>query len=383
MVTLKKYNEDLKTLIDNDIANVTSLQAIPSDRSDYVYGKIMNEIDVKPDSSKNLIRRRMIRRWASVAAAVAVLFAAGTLIFFQRQISPKGAFIALIKDDISPGGNRATLTLADGSIIDLDKTGTGSLATQGGAEIMKSNDGEVVYESRLSNLELSNSQMIKPNTLATPVGGQYQLTLSDGTKVWLNAASSIKFPANFSGKERRVSVTGETYFEVSKNVNMPFIVEINEAAEVKVLGTHFNIHAYNDENIMNVTLLEGSVQVSPAILDASEGSVQNSVILKPGQQSEITSDGKMTVKYIDEFEAVAWKEGLFRFNDAGFDEIVPQLERWYNVKFIFEDTIPHKRVTGYVSRNVNISKVLEMLEYTTGLKFRIENNKVIINSGNQ
>jgi ferric-dicitrate binding protein FerR (iron transport regulator) len=383
MVTLKKYNEDLKTLIDNDIANLTSLQAIPSDRSDYVYGKIMNEIDVKPDSSKNLIRRRMIRRWASVAAAVAVLFAAGTLIFFQRQISPKGAFIALIKDDISPGGNRATLTLADGSIIDLDKTGPGSLATQGGAEIMKSNDGEVVYESRLSNLELSNSQMIKPNTLATPVGGQYQLTLSDGTKVWLNAASSIKFPANFSGKERRVSVTGETYFEVSKNVNMPFIVEINEAAEVKVLGTHFNIHAYNDENIMNVTLLEGSVQVSPAILDASEGSVRNSVILKPGQQSEITSDGKMTVKYIDEFEAVAWKEGLFRFNDAGFDEIVPQLERWYNVKFIFEDTIPHKRVTGYVSRNVNISKVLEMLEYTTGLKFRIENNKVIINSGNQ
>jgi ferric-dicitrate binding protein FerR (iron transport regulator) len=206
------------------------------------------------------------------------------------------------------------------------------------------------------------------NTVATPRGGQYQLVLNDGSKVWLNSASSLSFPAVFKGKTREVEITGEAYFEVAKNAKMPFKVKVNNTV-VEVFGTHFNIMAYNDEAEMTTTLLEGSVKIS---------NKQYTNMLKPGQQATINHNGPIRVTdEPDADDAIAWKEGIFQFRDADLEAIMRQAARWYDVQVSFAGKIPSKEFTGRISRNVKASELMGMLKYM-GVNFKIEDKHITV-----
>ncbi|HMH24788.1 MAG TPA: FecR domain-containing protein, partial [Puia sp.] len=268
------------------------------------------------------------------------------------------------KNDVLPGSDKATLTLANGRTIVLDSAVNGSLAQQGSARILKLTNGQLVYSP-----SGQKTAEILYNMIATPRGGQYHIVLTDGTGVWLNAASSIKFPAAFSGKERRVTITGEAYFEVAKNAAMPFIVSTEKDGEVRVLGTQFNVNAYSDEVSMNITLLEGAVQVR-------QGNAMD--LLRPGQMAGLTGDGKIRlVNDADTEEAVAWKNGNFQFQNDGIGTIMRQISRWYDVKVIYEGKIPGGTYSGGVSRNTKMSNVLKILELSD-LHFRIEGNTLTV-----
>lgn len=266
--------------------------------------------------------------------------------------------------DVLPGGNKAVLTLANGKTITLDSAKNGLLANQGAAQIKKTRDGQLIYESDQDG----NTGAEAMNTVSTPRGGQYQLVLNDGSKVWLNSASSLSFPAVFKGKTREVEITGEAYFEVAKNASMPFRVKVNNTV-VEVLGTHFNIMAYNDEAEMKTTLLEGSVKIN---------NKQYSSLLKPGQQATLSQNGPIKVTdNPDADDAVAWKEGIFQFRDAGLETIMRQAARWYDVQVNFAGKVPTKEFTGRISRNVKASELMGMLKYM-GVNFKIEDKHITI-----
>lgn len=305
-------------------------------------------------------------RWLRLPAAAAILFLAvmgGYLWLQPRQVAQQTAQSKIIvKDAIVPGGNKALLTLSDGSIIVLDSTSQGTLAKQGNVKIVKLHTATLTYKAGDKN-----SQEVVYNTLSTPKGGQYQLILPDSTLVWLNASSSIHFPTLFKGKERNVTITGEAYFEVAKNAAMPFTINVRDA-KVQVLGTHFNIMAYNDENSMNTTLLEGSVKIS-------KGALQQ--ILIPGQQSTINKTGESKILEADLDEVMAWKNGWFQFNASSIEKIMRQISRWYDVGIEYEGKIPTGHFSGLVSRQNDISQVLKIME-AGGVRYKIEGRKVII-----
>lgn len=307
-------------------------------------------------------------RWGRLAAAV-IFFICATGIFFGLKPAQPKPEIAQVKknpftkkDVIVAGGNKAVLTLADGSNIVLDSTHNGTLTKQGNTKVVQVNMATLAYHS-----DTESSQQVVYNTLATPSGGQYQLILPDGSKVWLNAASSIHFPTVFKGNERHVTVTGEAYFEVAKNAAMPFTISVKDM-EVKVLGTHFDIMAYDDESTMNTTLLEGSVKVS-------QGNLVR--MLVPGQQSNIDKTGSIKVTDAAVEEVMAWKNGWFQFNAHDIKTVMRQISRWYNVEVVYEGKIPAGHFTGLVSRNNDISQVLKIMQ-SAGVRFKIEGRKLIV-----
>jgi len=322
----------------------------------------------KADKSIPVIPRyKKFFSWTRVAAAAAILIAAFTGIYFlfnqkSKQDIAQSGISTDQKDIIVPGGDKAILTLADGSAIVLDTLHTGTLPQQGNTRIIKLNAGSLAY-----NAGERNQHQILYNTLSTPSGGQFQLVLPDGSKVWLNSSSSIRFPTEFNGEDRKVELTGEAYFEVAKNVVKPFKVAVKEM-EVQVLGTHFNIMAYDDERSINTTLLEGSVKVS-------KGSAGK--ILVPGQQSKVGSGGDIKVTEADVEEAIAWKNGFFQFNSYDIETIMRQVARWYDVKVVYKDKIPGGSFSGIVSRKNNISQVLKILQ-GGDVQFKIEGKKVIV-----
>ncbi|MBV4360521.1 FecR family protein [Pinibacter aurantiacus] len=263
---------------------------------------------------------------------------------------------------IKPGGDKAILTLADGRTINLDSAANGNLASQAGVQIRKLASGQIAYE-----ISSQPNEKVVWNTISTPKGGQYQLTLPDGTKVWLNAASSLRFPTAFTGKERRVEITGEGYFEVEHNAEKPFYVSVGKT-EVKVLGTHFNVMAYEDEEAKQITLLQGSVLVSQA---------SNNTKLIPGQQARVAADINVADN-VDLEQVVAWKNGAFVFGESmSVEEVMRQIARWYDVDVVFRHKI-NGHIGGSVSRNANISEVLKILELTGAVKFEIVGRKVIV-----
>jgi transmembrane sensor len=266
--------------------------------------------------------------------------------------------------DVLPGVDKAILTLADGSKIVLDNAKSEMLVEKSGLTISKTKDGQLVY--KVSNVE-SKGTTVAYNTIETANGNQYQILLPDGTKVWLNAASSLKYPEIFRGSERKVMLTGEAYFEVAKNKNMPFKVESNHQ-NVEVLGTHFNINSYMDDQTIKTTLIEGSIKVSNA---------NYAKTLKPGEQSVINNFGLGNILITNNIETedeVAWKNGLFRFNNAGLKSILGQLERWYDIKIDYQ-SVPNKRYNGMVPRKAKLSEVLNMLELTGNISFKIEEGR--------
>ncbi len=319
--------------------------------------KIATEISI---SSKNTLWPRFIS-----AAAIIIIISVGTLFYLDYIKKPDTKHaVSEEKNDISPGGNIATLTLADGRKISLTDAENGQLAEQSGIKISKTADGQLVYEVR--HLEGSTSEKSLPavgmtyNTIETPPGGQYQVILPDGSKVWLNSASSLRYPVKFTGNERRVEISGEAYFEVAHNSKMPFRV-INSNQIVEVLGTHFNIMAYADESSTNTTLLEGSVRIIKE---------NKSKVISPGQQTRV-KNGVIDVASVDVTQVTAWKEGYFMFKNEDIQSIMRQISRWYNLEVKYEGHIPEKVFGGKISRTRNVSEVLEILESTGSIHFKI------------
>lgn len=262
------------------------------------------------------------------------------------------------KQDVAPGGNKAILTLADGSKISLDEAKNGNVAEQAGTRITKATEGRIIY---LPDASESAASVTGFNTIETPAGGQYQVQLPDGTGVWLNASSSLRYPVRFSGKTRTVEITGEAYFEVAHNADIPFIVS-SAKQEVKVLGTHFNIMAYPDENMVKTTLLEGSVKVTAG---------KSELLLRPGQQSEANANEVRLNKDADTDIAVAWRYGKIQFMDSDIRSIMRMLSRWYNVEVEFTGGPIVNNFGGSVSRSKNLSEVLKVLEATGDVHFKI------------
>lgn len=297
------------------------------------------------------------KMWFRVGAAAVLIFLVSTTVFYflyQKKepmvVAQKENYTEQLKD-IPPGSNNAILTLANGTTIVLDTAANGVLAQQGHIKVLKIN-GQITY-----NKTGSVNGIPVYNTITTATGNQYQLILADGSKVWLNAASSIRFPAYFTGNERKVEITGEAYFEVAKNAEKPFKVEFNNQSggkgEIEVLGTHFNVNAYPDEEDVKTTLLEGSVKIKKA------NQVQ---MLSPGQQARITSNSIALKTDIDVSQVVAWKNGFFLFNNTDIQMIMRQVARWYDVDAHFEGKIPREGFTGKISRNVPLSKFLKILK---------------------
>ncbi len=271
--------------------------------------------------------------------------------------------------DVAPGRNGAILTLADGSKLLLDSLGNGTIAVENGTRI-RLEDGRITYGKG------NNASDIRYNTMSTPNGRQFTVVLPDGTKVWLNAASSLRYPTMFTGTERKVEVNGEAYFEVAKNASMPFRAVVNNSTVIEVLGTAFNISSYSDDKEIKATLVEGAVRV---ITDNNAESRINSVVLKPGQQAKITaaenSRGALTVmNNVDIGKVIAWKNGLFNFNGVKLEDAMQQLARWYDIQIIYEKNIPDIQFFGEVSRDVSLAGLLKGLE-GAGVNFRIEEEK--------
>lgn len=329
-------------------------------------GEILRSILQSAGRKEEKVTKIFNIRWLRYASVAAIFLFIGLGMWWQFSVTPPTKIAQngqLKSQDIKPGGNKALLTLSDGSTIELDRVESGFLVRQGAAEISKSQDGVLIYNAKTS----STNTAVSMNKLATPKGGQYEILLPDGSKVWLNASSSIRFPSVFPASERKVEITGEAYFEVAKDKSKPFRVKFNQS-EVQVLGTSFNIMAYSEEGPSKTTLVEGSVFIK---------NVGKNAKLKPGQQAAVLSSGQIKTKYIALDEAVAWKNGMFYFKNAGIEEVMRQLSRWYDVEIDYSGKIPARQFTGKVSRDVNLSEVANMLRYA-GVHCRIEGTKMII-----
>lgn len=307
------------------------------------------------------------RRWWMTAAVVLLLAGAATWSVVRLNRNDKVTAVAPVTlMDAAPGSNKAVLTLAGGKRIVLDSAVSGTLAREGNAKIEKLANGELVYKVSPA----ANDETVY-HTLSTPRGGQYQLTLPDGTKVWLNAASSITYPTAFSGTQRKVSITGEAYFEVAGKAGAPFSVSINEHTEVEVLGTRFNVNAYGDEASINTTLLQGAVRVVAS---------DRTQLLAPGQQAQV-SNGPAPIRLIRDADingAIAWKDGSFAFTNADLHTVMRQLARWYNVEVRYEGNVPDAKFTGEIERELSLSQVLKGLT-NARINYRIEKgNKLVI-----
>ena len=306
------------------------------------------------------------RRFYLSIAATILLCVSVVAYFAFRQPSLNSENTASIvkQNDLPPGSNKAILTLGNGQHIVLTGASNGKIAQQGNVAVSKTADGQIVYNG-------PDNETSAPlyNTTATPRGGEYHLTLADGTNVWLNAASSITYPTAFTGHDRTVQVTGEVYFEVSHDQHKPFKV-ITRGQTVEVLGTHFNINAYDDEPLIKTTLFEGAVKVSRDT---------KSAILKPGEQA-VDNTNSSAINVTNDFnseEVIAWKNGKFYFDYTDINTVMHQIARWYDVDVVYQGKIPAKRLSGSFSKYTNASKALSILEYA-GINFKIEGRRIIV-----
>jgi transmembrane sensor len=333
-----------------------------------IYSNVMNMLAVNT-GDKVIPLWRKNKMWWVAAGTMLLMATAAWFLFSHKSSLPE--IVRTPKPEtkpVMPGGNKALLTLADGSVIVLDSAANGALSQQGKTTVLKKQDGELVYKTGSNG----NQEVIAWNTISTPRGGQYQVVLPDGTKVWLNAVSSLRFPAGFTGNERVVELTGEAYFEVAPLIRpaggeqkkIPFIVSIlspsGVGGSVEVLGTHFNVKAYHDEATIKTTLLEGKVKV---ISPTSYLRRPTSVFLVPGQQARVAKNGQMTVdEDADVDEAVAWKNGRFQFTNADVETVMREISRWYDVTIEYAGKIPAEKFEGEIPRNSNITEVFKILE---------------------
>jgi len=327
--------------------------------------KLESRLDQLDAQDTKPVRVLPWRKWTAAAAA-AILLVSGGYFFMSRRGGTKVAQQPAKANDVAPGSDGAILTLANGEKIILDSAANGKLATDGNAAITKTGSGQLAY-----NALHETSTTLTFNTLTTPRGKKTHIILADGTQVWLNAASSIRFPTTFIGKERTVEITGEAYFEIAKNATIPFIVRKSGSDyRIQVLGTRFNVNAYDDEGAIRTTLIDGSVNILKG--DAS-------TLLKPGQQAVVIGDGnKIDLgANVNIDEVMAWKNGVFHFDRSDIGAVMRQIARWYDVDVAYNGTIT-QHFGGTISRDVNVSQVFKMLEMTGAVKFSIEGRKVTV-----
>lgn len=335
---------------------------------DFMLSRLNNEIKPAPRSIS-------YTKWLAAASILLVLGASWLFISkFSGGVNRTNN--ALVQNDIPPGRNKAILTLADGSKIALTDTGNGKIASQNGIQITKSAKGQLIYTIKASgdpNAASGATQQIAFNTIETPKGGEFQVILPDGSKVWLNAFSSLKFPVNFSlAKERRVELKGEAYFEVVHNEALPFRV-ITGKQVVEDLGTRFDVNAYDDEASTKTSLLQGKVRVTAG---------GKTTLLIPGQQATVANGIK--VSEINTGEVIAWKNGYFNFDDEKLENIMRSVARWYNVDVVFEDESLKSETFGAITtRFANISTLLKIMEQTGDARFSIDGSTIKIKKKNQ
>ncbi|MBE7172434.1 MAG: FecR domain-containing protein [Williamsia sp.] len=321
---------------------------------------ILSQKSLKPAVRTPLYKKA--RFYYSSAAAV-ILCIIGTWFWMNRREPSLATPFpqARTNKPVAGSGKNIVLTLDNGQTLALDSTPNGFIVRQNGATAMLGN-GNLTYNGEGSAANAGY------NTLTIPKGKQFQVLLPDGTRVWLNAASSMRYPTVFTGGERRVEITGEAYFEVAKDPSLPFRVKVQDKpAEIEVLGTHFNINAYSNEAGINTTLLEGSVKVSAGV---------NQVVIKPGQQARVTS-GIKVVKKANLQKVMAWKEGVFNFQDESLQDVMRQLERWYDIEVVYEKGIPPVEFVGKMGRDLSLPDVLRGLE-ASEVHFSMQGRKLIV-----
>ena len=365
---------ELQTVLEKLIAQSPEAIDYREENWEPLYQKVLESTGPRPVTGKV---RRFDRRWM-MAAAVFLVIGTAFLWYQQQRVKlPVSAPLLATTHDLAPGTNKATLTLADGTTIDLDAARDGVLGQQGNEQLIKNRNEQLIYQAgqdkRLSDSRPAAGNEARYNLLTTPRGGQYQLQLPDGSKVWLNAATSLRYPTSFTGGDRVVELKGEAYFEIKTDASKPFKVKVlrggapeAEPLQVEVLGTHFNIMDYDEEPAISTTLLEGLVRVSRG---------GHNVLVRPGEQARLSRNEELRVMAADTEEAVAWKEGMFRFKDAGIGEVMRQLARWYDVEVVYVNGIPRDRFQGEMYRNVNASKILKVLE-ASGVHFTVEGKKI-------
>jgi transmembrane sensor len=360
-----------------EIMNAESFRQEIKQTLDYNSSGLWEKINyqLQPPKQQNkfiFIFRNRTLRYAAAAVLVFLISTTAYFMFIKPGAEPlpiSGKQHPPSIRDVAPGTEKAVLTLADGTTIALDSLASGAVAKQGNTVIVKE-DGLLAYNTDTKNLSIE----ILYNTLTVPRGGEYKsLVLADGTKVWMNAESSIRFPVAFIKSEREVEIMGEAYFEVAHNKEQPFKVSVN-GMKVEVVGTHFNVNAYSDEAVIKTTLLEGSIKVVTG---------KSVALIKPGQQAQVpnTDSGDESIKVVNEADvnaAVAWKNGLLVFNQADIKTILRQVARWYDVSIEYKGDIKVPKSYGEIPRNVTLSEVLKIIGINSKLQFSIEGKKVTV-----
>lgn len=378
MLLADENREQINGLIDQFIRSDDSGQKLSAETADDILSSIFSATSqpAPPDTreaeqDETRVRPMWLFRLAAASVALLLLYGGYKWSNVPKAVAPVATLSSVYGDDVPAGGNKASLTLADGHTYDLTTITEGNLSGQPGTKINKSK-GEITYGQ-----SSGKDATIAFNVLKTPLGGQYKIVLPDGSRAWLNAGSSLKYPTAFSGPHRDVEMTGEVYFEIEPDKSKPFQVRVTDRErngkdmEITVLGTHFNISSYGDEPTMQTTLLEGSVRVK-----------KNEVtkVLAPGQQARVATGESVpdiAVKTVDAESVVAWKEGRFEFN-GNIREIMRQISRWYDLDVKYEGNVERKSFAGTISRKNNVSEVLKMLELTGGIQFRIDDRRITV-----
>lgn len=337
-------------------------------KSELLLANILRHDVNSPSLRNNTTKRKRSLFIMLAAASIAAILLVSNILFSKKNTSSSSTFSA-IKDkqeeEISPGGNKAFLKMADGTSIVLNHSPIGILTSGKGMRVKKIADGQLVFDAQ--NTDTTAMLSDEWNTVSTPRGGQYQLVLPDGSKVWLNAESALRFPSQFAINERRVELIGEAYFEIAKNTQQVFKV-VSKDMEVQVLGTNFNLNDY-EGSTPKTTLIDGSVKIK---------SGQQTQVLKPGQQAILRKRQELILQdNIDIDSEIAWKDGLFLFKDASIQKVMNQVARWYDIEIVYEHHHSQKLFNGSVSRNVNLSELMNMLAYT-GVHYEIQGRKVLI-----
>lgn len=374
-IRLNPDDEHFNTAIDTVFSNSKKFSTINSEDRELIFQNIIRNkhFDIDNQDETDIDPKYSYRLWYQVGIAASIMILLTTGLYFYTNRAPVQTLSVKIVEPkaevISPGDNKAILTLSDGSKIILEDAKNGILANQAGISIQKTSDGELLYSfsNSANTVTPESKENVIYNKIETPVGGKYQVNLPDGSKVWLNSSSSLRFSALFNGNTREVELSGEAYFDVSKNKSKPFKVNTKDQI-VEVLGTQFNINSYSDEGPIKTTLIEGSVKIIYK---------DKVVLLSPGQQFQ-PKESALKVVEADTEEVVAWKDGYFVFKNEDIRSIMRKLSRWYNVEVSYSGNIPDVGFGGNISRSKDISEVLDVLQLTNAVHFKVEGRRVTV-----